>query len=439
MISAHQYLERIRSCDLLPRSGKILQFYGLAVEASGPAVFMGEICEIYASPDAPPVMAEVVGFKDRRVLLMPHGSLRGISAGSEVIATGRPASVRVGPDLVGRVIDAFGRPLDGKPLPISTKEYSLYPEVINPLERSEIDEVFETGVRSIDTCLTTGKGQRMGLFAGSGVGKSSLLGMIARNSSADVNVITLVGERGREVIEFIRGSLGAEGLAKSVVVVATADEHALVRTHAAYTGTAIAEYFKDEGKDVMLAMDSITRLAMAQREIGLAVGEPATSRGYTPSSFSVLPKLVERAGNFMDKGSITAFYTVLVEGDDFNEPVADNLRAILDGHIVLSRRIAVQNQYPAIDIVHSVSRLANNLYSLAERELVDDLRELLGAYEESKDMIEVGAYAPGGNKTLDRSITLRNRIIDFLKQGQDERVPYQAAFEALAAALRGKN
>jgi flagellum-specific ATP synthase len=414
------YLKSIESADFIRRTGKVSQFFGLVVEADGPEAFLGESCEIRSRSQHKPVKAEVVGIKNGKVLLMPYGELRGISLGSEVIATGRSIDVPVGPELLGRVIDAFGAPLDGLPMPVVGMRYPLYREPMNPMDRPAIDTVLETGVRAIDGMLTVGRGQRMGIFAGSGVGKSTLLGMIARNMDADVNVIALVGERGREVVEFIEQTLGAEGLARSVVVVATSDQPALVRTHAAWTASAIAEFFRDQGKHVVLTMDSITRFAMAQREIGLAIGEPPTARGYTPSVFALLPKLLERGGTAASGGSITAFYTVLVEGDDLNDPLSDNIRAILDGGVVLSRELANQRHYPPIDILHSNSRLMTALAT--EEGLADSkaLAQILDTYERTRDMVDIGAYRPGSNPELDRVLAIMPDIRDFLCQQFDE-------------------
>jgi flagellum-specific ATP synthase len=414
------YLKSIESTDFIRRTGKVSQFFGLVVEADGPEAFLGERCEIRSRARHKPVQAEVVGIKDGKVLLMPYGELRGISLGSEVVATGRDIDVPVGFELLGRVIDAFGMPLDDKPLVAGGIRYPLYREPMNPMDRPPIDTVLETGVRAIDAMLTVGRGQRMGIFAGSGVGKSTLLGMIARNMDADVNVIALVGERGREVVEFIQQTLGPEGLARSVVVVATSDQPALVRTHAAWTASAIAEYFRDQGKHVVLTMDSITRFAMAQREIGLAIGEPPTARGYTPSVFALLPRLLERGGTAASGGSITAFYTVLVEGDDLNDPLSDNIRAILDGGVVLSRELANQRHYPPIDVLHSNSRL---MTALASKQALGDskvLAQILDTYERTRDMVDIGAYRPGSNPELDRALAIMPDIRDFLCQRFDE-------------------
>ena len=364
-----RYVSAVRSAELVRRTGRVTQFFGLVVESSGPDACLGEICEIFSRSRIAPIAAEVVGLKDGKVLLMPYGELRSIGLGCEVMATGRSADIAVGDALLGRVIDAFGRPLDNRPLPSTGLLYRLAPEPLNPLSRSRVRQVLETRVRCIDGLLTIGRGQRVGIFSGSGVGKSTLLGMIARNMRADINVIALIGERGREVLDFIEQNLGPEGLARSVLVVATSDQPGLVRSRAAHAATAIAEYFRDQRKDVLLIMDSVTRYAMAQREIGLAVGEPPTSRGYTPSVFAALPKLLERCGTTDAGGSITALYSVLVEGDDVNDPIADAVRAILDGQIVLSRELANHGHYPAIDVLTSSSRLMVNIVSRQEREL----------------------------------------------------------------------
>lgn len=430
-----RYLSAIRNTEFVRRVGRITQFFGLVAESSGPDVFVGEVCEIYSRFQGAAILAEVVGIKDGKVLLMPYGDLRGIGLGSEVIATGRSLQIPLGKELLGRVVDAFGSPLDGKPLPELELHYHLKSDPINPLSRAKINQVLETGVRTIDTLLTLGRGQRMGIFSGSGVGKSTLLGMIARNMRADINVIALIGERGREVRDFIDKNLGPEGLARSVVVVATSDQPALVRSRAAYAATAIAEYFRDQGKHVVLTMDSITRFAMAQREIGLSIGEPPTSRGYTPSVFALLPKLLERCGTADNGGSITALYTVLVEGDDLNDPIADSLRAILDGHIVLTRELAHHGHYPAIDVLQSISRLLVDLVSKQDREIVKKAVQLLSTYEKSKQMVEIGAYRSGTNPDLDRAISLMPKLTEFLKQGMDDAVTRENAMRTLQNLL----
>lgn len=399
-----EYLKVVEKQNFVRRMGRIKRSYGLVLESSGPDVYLGERCEIYCHSDKDPIPAEVVGIREDKVQLMPFGDVRGIRIGSEVVATGESLQVPIGKNLLGRVIDAFGNPLDDK-APIEYEDvYPLYAEPINPLHRPRIETVLETGVRILDTMLTLGRGQRVGIFSGSGVGKSTLLGMIARHMNADVNVIALIGERGREVLEFVEETLGPEGLARSVVVVATSDQPALVRTHAAYAATAIAEYFRDMGKHVLLTMDSVTRFAMAQREIGLAVGEPPTSRGYTPSVFSTLPKLLERGGTHHHGGSITSLYTVLVEGDDLNDPISDNVRAILDGHIVLSRELANYGQYPSVDLLHSNSRLMHSLLNDNELALSRRVLKLMSMYNRSKDMIDIGVYKAGSNPELDEAV-----------------------------------
>lgn len=435
MIKAAALLQAVQHCETVKRVGHVVQFYGLVVESTGPDVYLGEICEITAHAHREVVTAEVVGFREGRVLLMPYGRLDGIRVGCEVTATGKPATVTISEHLIGRVIDAFGRPLDGKPLVTVGKEYFLCSEPTNPLARARTTTVIQTGVKAIDVFLTLGKGQRVGIFAGSGVGKSTLLGMIARNTTADINVIALIGERGREVVDFIEDNLGPSGLARSVVIVATADQPALVRVHAALMATAIAEYFRDRQKDVMLFMDSVTRYAMAQREIGLAVGEPPTSRGYTPSTFSALPRLVERAGNFRSGGSITALYTVLVEGDDFNEPVSDNMRAILDGHIQLTRKLANKGQFPAVDLMGSNSRLFFKVTSGKHQQLVQDALKLESLYQDAKEMIDLGAYQPGKNLELDRAIRVHPRLRAFLAQSTSVRFELDDAIKALTTVL----
>ncbi len=431
-----RYVSAVKGGELVRRSGRVSQFFGLVVESSGPDAFLGEVCEIYSRSRGTPITAEVVGLKDGKVLLMPYGELRGIAIGCEVMATGRAVDMAIGEGLLGRVIDAFGRPLDGKPLPPPGENQRLIRDPLNPLSRTRIREVLETGIKSVDAMLTIGRGQRVGIFSGSGVGKSTLLGMIARNMKADINVIALIGERGREVLEFIEQSLGPEGLGRSVVVVATSDQPALVRVRAAYAATAIAEYFRDRGQDVLLTMDSITRFAMAQREIGLSIGEPPTSRGYTPSVFAILPKLLERCGTGAGDGSITAIYSVLVEGDDINDPIADALRALLDGHIVLARDLANQGHYPAIDVLESNSRLMVNLVPAEDRELVKKAIAMLSDYDKNRDMIEVGAYRAGMNPELDRAVRVRPELVRFLRQGMNEAFTREQAMRQLRALIK---
>lgn len=437
-VALRRYATAVRSAEFTRRSGTVSQFFGLVVESNGPDVFLGEVCEIHSRSGATPIAAEVVGLKDGKVLLMPYGELRGIGLGCEVLATGRAVEMAIGEGLLGRVIDAFGRPLDGRPLPPLPALYRLTHEPLNPLARSRIRRVLETGVKSIDGLLTIGRGQRVGIFSGSGVGKSTLLGMIARNMKADVNVIALIGERGREVLEFIEQSLGAAGLKRSVVVVATSDQPALVRSRAAYAATAIAEYFRDQHKDVLLIMDSITRFAMAQREIGLSVGEPPTARGYTPSVFAALPKLLERCGTTDHAGSITAIYSVLVEGDDINDPIADSVRAILDGHIVLARELANHGHYPAVDVLASSSRLLASLVAKDERAAIQRVVAFISEYTRNRDMIEIGAYRGGVNAELDLAVRLMPRINEFLRQDMAEAFTHEQSLALLRAIASGE-
>lgn len=432
-----QYLNAIEETDLIPRVGRVKQFNGLVVESEGPDVFIGELCEIYPPGKRNAVQAEVVGFRGDNVLLIPYGNLQGIYFGSEIVATGRMASIRVGDELRGRVIDAFGKPLDGKPLPLSGHIVPLYKEPVNPLLRDPVEERVETGISVIDNFLPMARGQRLGIFAGSGVGKSSVLSMLARHMKTSINVIALIGERGREVTEFINDSLGEEGLRRSVLVVASADQPALVRSHAAYTATAIAEYFCDQGEDVTLLMDSVTRFAMAQREVGLSIGEPPTSRGYTPSVFSALPRLAERAGNFTGKGSITAFFTVLVEGDDFNEPISDHMRAILDGHMVLTREQANRGVYPACDLLKSASRLIGKLFEDDDRRAVQKSLEYLAEYNEAKDLIDLGAYKQGVNPDLDAAIRFVPELTRLISQPVAEARTGSQSMQQLKSLLKG--
>lgn len=426
-----QIKENIQNLNILQRIGAVSEVTGLMVESIGPDAFLGEECEIYNASSGIKVKAEVIALKNNKVMLMPYGDMRGVHLGSEVIATGKSVSVPVGDSLLGRVVDAFCNPLDGMEKPDCATNYPLYGERLNPLTRKNIDSILQTGVRVIDSMLTIGKGQRIGIFSGSGVGKSSLIGMISRHMNADVNVIALVGERGREVLDFIEKNLGENGLKKSVLVVATSDQPALHRTHAALTATSIAEYFRDQGLHVVLTMDSLTRYAMALREIGLAVGEPPTSRGYTPSVFANLPRLLERCGTSSSGGSITAFYSVLVEGDDLNDPIADAVRAILDGHIVLDRKIANRNIYPSIDILSSVSRLMNDLISADEKTLTNKIRTTYSTYTESKDMIELGVYKQGSNATLDYAVNTLPKIQEYFIQSVDDTTDRQEAMNHL--------
>jgi flagellum-specific ATP synthase len=431
MIDFARYHNRLAGIDTLKMVGTIHKAVGLVIESKGPPVRVGDICDIVDDVESEISSVEVIGFRDKTVLSMPLGKLQGVKLGNKVVARSRPAVVRVGPNLLGRVLDGMGNPLDSIGALDFEAEYPLNREPENPLHRQNIEEPLGTGVRSIDGTLTCGKGQRIGIFGGSGVGKSTLLGMMAKYTNADVNVIALVGERGRELRSFIEKDLGEDGLKRSVVVVSTSDNPPLVRIRAALTATVIAEYFKDQGKDVLLVMDSVTRFAMAQREVGLAAGEPPTSKGYTPSVFALLPKLLERAGNFQGKGSITGFYTVLVEADDMNDPIADSVRAILDGHIVLNRELAARNHYPCIDILNSTSRLFGDLASAKQRESAGKLRELLATYKKAEDLINIGAYVKGSNPQIDHAIEKIDPINSFLRQPQNEKVTFHGAVGAL--------
>ncbi len=426
------YKQKLAEIDPLKSIGRVTRAVGLIIEAQGPAVSVGDLCYL-ASPDknARETMLEVVGFRDNHVLLMPLGQMPPVRVGDCVIAAGISSEVGVGEQLLGRTIDALGRPLDGLGEIKLENSYPLNRASTNPLERSNIDKPMETGVRVIDGMLTIGAGQRIGIFGGSGVGKSTLLGMMAKRSEADINVIALIGERGREVREFIENELGEEGMKRSVVIVSTSDDSALVRIRAALAATSIAEYFKDQGANVLLIMDSVTRFCMAQREIGLAAGEPPSSKGYTPSVFALLPKLLERAGKFSSGGSITGFYTVLVEGDDMNEPISDAVRSILDGHIVLSRALAARNHYPCIDVLNSASRLFSTVASKPHRESAGKIRELLAAYEKAEDLINIGAYQTGSNRVIDTAIAHHDEIIGFLKQEREEEAFFKNSIEQL--------
>ncbi|HIJ82745.1 MAG: type III secretion system ATPase, FliI/YscN [Magnetococcales bacterium] len=398
------------------RVGRVSQVVGLLIESTGPAASIGDLCEVIPEGDTEPVKAEVVGFRNNALLLMPLGSLKGIHPGSVVVSENRSEMVGVGPELLGRVLGPLGQPIDNGP-PIHTHErMPLYSDPINPMQRRRIEEPLDIGIRAINALLTLGRGQRIGIFSGSGVGKSTLLGMMARYTEADVNVIGLVGERGREVVEFLEKDLGPEGMSRSVVVVATSDQPPLLRLRAAFLATAIAEYFRAKEKHVLLLMDSVTRFAMAQREVGLARGEPPTSRGYPPSTFMLLPKLLERAGRDQGSGSITGLYTVLMEGDDLQDPIVDAVRGILDGHFVLSRDLAAANHYPALDILASISRLMVDLVDDEQARWAAQLREALASYVRAEDMINIGAYVAGSNPRIDRSIQLIEPIRTFLKQ-----------------------
>jgi flagellum-specific ATP synthase len=434
-IDFEKYQRAIESTDLVKVIGKIIQVVGLIIEAQVQGVSVGDLCSIRIEKEGRDAFAEVVGFRESRVLLMPLGSTSGIAPGSQVTAAGHPLMVNVGPQCLGRVLGGLGEPIDGKGPINGEEEKSLYAEPPDPVKRPRVTDILRCGVRAIDGMLTIGRGQRMGIFAGSGVGKSTIMGMVARNAEAEVNVIALVGERGREVRDFIEESLGEEGLKKSVVVVATSDQPPLIRLKAAFVATAIAEYFRDKGNKVILMMDSVTRFAMAQREVGLAAGEPPTTRGYTPSVFALLPKLMERSGTSVI-GSITAFYTILVEGDDFNEPIADQCRSILDGHIILSRDLAAKNHYPAINVPQSVSRLMTNLVNDEHKAAGAKLREVLARYTEAEDLINIGAYVKGSNPKIDYSLTKIDQVNDFLKQGTFEKIKFEDTVKRLIGIFK---
>lgn len=412
-------LARLNDVTSIRCTGSVVQVIGLTIEAEGVTGRLGEICEVFPHNTSTPVLAEVVGFRNNRVLLMPLGVMEGIKPGSAVRATGSTFVVPVGDELLGRVIDGLGRPIDDLGPIVAARRYPTSADAPHPLQRTRIVDVLPTGVRAIDSLLTVGRGQRMGIFAGSGVGKSTLLGMIAKNTLSDVSVIALIGERGREVREFVERDLGEDGLKRSVVVVSTSDQPALVRLKGAWVATAIAEYFRDRGRDVTLLMDSVTRFAMAQREIGLAVGEPPASKGYTPSVFALLPRLMERAGT-SDFGTITAFYTVLVEADDLNEPITDTSRSILDGHIVLSRELAAENHYPAIDVLGSVSRVMPDVTTPEHRRVAGQVREAMAVYSNARDLINIGAYVGGSNPQIDRAIRHMPAVTEFLRQPPEE-------------------
>ncbi|MGQ9556355.1 MAG: flagellar protein export ATPase FliI [Desulfurispora sp.] len=425
--------QRVAQATILRAQGQVTRVIGLTVQVKGMSARVGEICRIMVPGESEPVMAEVVGFGEDYTILMPLGELRGIAPGCRVVPLGRTLQVAVGLPLLGRVLDGLGRPLDWQEhFPwqgLDTVSVDAPPP--NPLARKRIQEVLVTGVKAIDALLTCGRGQRVGIFAGSGVGKSTLLGMLARQAQADVNVIALIGERGREVREFLERDLGEQGLSRSVVVVATSDQPALIRLKGAFVASAIAEYFRDLGKDVLLMMDSVTRFAMAQREVGLAVGEPPATRGYTPSVFALLPRLLERSGCGIS-GTITAFYTVLVDGDDMNEPVADAVRGILDGHIVLSRQLAARNHYPAIDVLSSISRVMPEIVTSEHLLQASRLRDLLATYQKAEDLISIGAYVAGTNPQIDLAVQRHSQIVNFLQQHMHEAVDWEETLQLLA-------
>jgi flagellum-specific ATP synthase len=430
-VSLDGYLARIEEAEPAPICGRVIRVIGLIVESVGPRARIGELCELRGGDSKTPLPLEVVGFRDGRVLSVPLGDTAGIRPGDRIVARGGVLSMPVGPQLLGRVMDGLGRPIDARGPLATLARAPLRPAALNPLARDPIVAPIGTGVRAIDSMLTCGRGQRIGLFGGSGVGKSTLLGMMARGTEADVVVLALVGERGREVRSFLEYGLGPAGLERSVVVVSTSDSPPLVRIRAAYGATAIAEYFRDQGKNVLLMMDSVTRFAMAQREVGLAAGEPPTAKGYPPSVFAMLPGLLERAGNLRGFGSITAIYSVLVEGDDTNEPIADAVRGILDGHIVLSRDLAARNHYPAIDVLPSVSRTMPDVTDVAHRHKAWLVREWLAALRDSDDLVSVGAYVPGSNPRVDEALARRGAIDAFLCQPSDMACGFSDALAGL--------
>lgn len=426
-------LERINPIRV---NGKVSEIVGLMVEGNGPAASIGDVCGIMPVNGDTPLEAEVVGFRKGRVLLMPLQSIQGLGPGCKILSLGRKAAIGVGKGLLGRVIDGLGNPIDNKGPIDFADEYPIYADPINPLDRGRIVEPMDLGIRSLNALFTCGKGQRMGIFAGSGVGKSVLMGMIALNTNADVNVIGLIGERGREVREFLEKNLGEEGLKRSVVVVAASDMHPLVRMRAAYVATTVSEYFRDQGNDVLLMVDSLTRFAMAQREIGLSVGEPPTTKGYTPSVFSLLPKLLERSGIVEGVGSITGLYTVLVEGDDFNEPISDAARSILDGHISLSRSLAHNNHYPAIDVLQSISRVMVDIVDKEHKNKANELLNIVATYKKAEDLINIGAYVQGSNPGIDYAVKMIDKVNSFLKQNVGERVDFKSAGAQLLELLK---
>ena len=436
--SVGELRSRLAGARLVQNCGRVTQMIGLVIESDGPMASVGEICSIQQQGRGNGLLAEVAGFRDKKLLLMPLGEVHGICPGSEVVATGHSLRVPVGDELMGRVIDGMGHALDERgeipKLPLAELDLTAP----HPLKRARIEHPFETGIKAIDTFVPMGRGQRLGIFSGSGVGKSTLMGMMASKAEADVNVIALVGERGREVREFLECDLDEEGRRKSVVMVTTSNEPALTRVKGTFLAMTIAEYFRSQGKNVLLMMDSITRFAMAQREIGLAIGEPPSARGYTPSVFSLLPQLLERAGN-NEHGSITGLFNVLVEGDDMNDPVADAARSVLDGHLVLSRELAAQNQYPAIDVLESVSRLSRDLLSPEDCKLMGSSRESMAVYRKSRDLISIGAYKTGTNPQIDLAIQLHEPINEFLKQDVNETCGSDDSWQALRDIMQGND
>lgn len=430
MFKLEEYSEIIEKTNSIKEIGKVTEIIGLTIEADGPSSSIGDLCYIYNKLNEEPIWAEVVGFRTPKILLMPLGSMEGLQPGAIVVNTGSAMKIKVGEQLLGRVLDGLGRPIDNLGEINSQNLRSTHSEAINPLKRRRITEPLTLGIKSVDSFVTVGKGQRLGVFAGSGVGKSTTLGMMAKNTSADLNVIALIGERGREVREFIEQILGTEGMKRSVVIAATSEQPSLVKIKAAYVATAIAEYFRDTGRDVLFMLDSITRISMAQREVGLAIGEPPATRGYTPSVFAQMPKILERAGS-NELGTMTGLYTILVEGDDFNEPISDTARSILDGHIVLSRDLAHQNHYPAVDVLQSISRVMPDITTEEHRDAAGKIRNLLAVYKKNEDLINIGAYVKGSDKNCDDAIKSMDDINSFLRQKTSEKFDYAETVNSL--------
>lgn len=430
MFKVEEYSEIIKTSNPMREIGKVIEIIGLVIEADGPNASIGDLCYIYNRLNEEPVWAEVVGFRTPKILLMPLGSMEGLQPGAIVVNTGAPMKVKVGEQLLGRVLNGLGEPIDNLGDINSQNLRETFAEAINPLKRRRILDPLSLGIKSIDAFVTVGKGQRLGVFSGSGVGKSTTLAMMAKNTSADLNVIALIGERGREVREFIEKTLGQEGMKRSVVIAATSEQPSLVKIKAAQVATTIAEYFRDTGRDVLFMLDSITRISMAQREVGLAIGEPPATRGYTPSVFALMPKLLERAGS-NDKGTMTGLYTVLVEGDDFNEPISDTARSILDGHIMLSRDLAHKNHYPAVDVLQSISRVMPDVTSDEHRKAAGKIRNLLAVYKKNEDLINIGAYVKGSDPKCDEAMRMMDKINAFLQQEVGEKFYYNETIEEL--------
>ncbi len=435
MFKVDDYKQIIQTTNAIKEIGKVVEIIGLIIEADGPQSSIGDLCYIYNNLNEEPIWAEVVGFRLGKILLMPLGSMEGLQPGAIVVNTGSAMKIKVGEQLLGRVLDGLGRPIDNLGEINSQTLQSTHADAINPLKRRRIQEPLALGIKSVDGFITVGKGQRLGIFAGSGVGKSTTLAMMAKNTSADMNVIALIGERGREVREFIEKTLGTEGMKRTVVVAATSEQPSLVKIKAAHVATAIAEYFRDTGRDVLFMLDSITRISMAQREVGLAIGEPPATRGYTPSVFSSMPKLLERSGT-SEKGSITGFYTVLVEADDMNDPIADAARSILDGHIMLSRDLAHKNHYPAIDVLQSISRVMPDVTTAEHRNAAGKIRNLLAVFKKNEDLINIGAYVKGSDPKCDEAIKMMDQINGFLKQEVEQKFNYDETIQQLINLAR---